>query len=149
MSKANRRHKKKTNSPNRPLGLFLSRQRKGRFSRLATRAVEKQSVAKKASAFYLLITCLVVAVVATAFVFHLHVRFEGVRLGYETSKIRAQRARLIVEQRELRLELASLKSPQRVESEAREKLGMEMPDHSRIISIGKKRRTVVVSGGAR
>jgi cell division protein FtsL len=93
--------------------------------------------------------CLVVAIVAAAFAFHLHVRFEGVRLGYETSQTRAERARLVVERRELRLELASLKAPQRVEAEARERLGMEIPDHRRIIPIGKKRKTQVASGGAR
>jgi len=145
----NRRLKQKPAFGNQPLGLFLRRPRKSRFGQLKKSAIEKQHQTQKASAFYLLGICLVVGIVATAFVFHLYIRFEGVRLGYETSQVRAQRARLLVEQRELRLELASLKSPQRVESEAREKLGMEMPDYRRIIAIGKKRRTVLVSGGAR
>lgn len=104
---------------------------------------------EKAPASYLILVCLVAALVAGLFVFHLSVRFEGVRLGYETSQARAERARLLVERRELRLELATLKSPKRVESEARERLGMEIPDHSRIILMGKKNKTVVASGGAR
>lgn len=103
----------------------------------------------KAPASYLILICLVAALVAGLFVFHLSIRFEGVRLGYETSQARAERARLLVERRELRLELATLKSPKRVEAEARERLGMEVPDHSRIILMGKKNKTIVASGGAR
>jgi cell division protein FtsL len=56
---------------------------------------------------------------------------------------------LVAEQRELRLELSSLKSPERVETEAREKLGMEMPGNDRIIPINKKTAPVVASGRAR
>jgi cell division protein FtsL len=54
----------------------------------------------------------------------------------------------LLERRELRLELASLKSPERIEIEARERLGMEIPDHRRIVPVGKKRKVVSVSGGA-
>lgn len=106
-------------------------------------------MAPQASASFLVLTLLVVAVTAAAFVYHLHVRFEGVWLGYETSRARSERARLIVERRELRLELASLKSPGEVEAEAREKLGMEMPDHDRIIPIGKTLKPVLASGRVR
>jgi len=97
---------------------------------------------------YVIGITLLIGVVTGAFVYHLGVRFEGVRLGYETSKARAMQTRLLLERRELRLELASLKSPGRVETEAREKLGMEVPDHDRIVPIGKKRKVVSVSGGA-
>ena len=98
---------------------------------------------------YLLALMLVVIVIASAFMFHLYVRFEGVWLGYETSRVRAERARLLVERRELRLELASLKSPERVAAEAREKLGMEVPDHKSIVPIGKRLAPVLASGRAR
>lgn len=97
---------------------------------------------------YLLLLTLVLALVTGAFLAHLYIRFEGVRLGYETNRARAARTRLLLERRELRLELASLKSPGRVEAEARERLGMEIPDHRRIVSVGKKRKTISVSGGA-
>ncbi|MCP4679940.1 MAG: cell division protein FtsL [Deltaproteobacteria bacterium] len=113
------------------------------------RTKKSLSVRDHVPASYLVVICLVVAAVTAAFVFHLHIRFEGVKLGYETSRSRAERARLIIERRELRLELASLKAPGRVESEARDKLGMEIPDHRRIIPIGKKRKTTLASGGAR
>jgi cell division protein FtsL len=101
------------------------------------------------SSLYMVAMCLVVAVVAAAFVFHLNVRFEGVRLGYDTSQARAIRSRLIVERRELRLELATLKAPERVEAEARERLSMEVPDYRRIVVIGKRKSEIVASGGAR
>jgi cell division protein FtsL len=97
---------------------------------------------------YLLLLTLVLALVTGAFLTHLYIRFEGVRLGYETNRARAARTRLLLERRELRLELASLKSPGRVETEARERLGMEIPDHRRIVPVGRKRKTISVSGGA-
>ncbi|MCP4197227.1 MAG: cell division protein FtsL [Proteobacteria bacterium] len=105
--------------------------------------------AEKTPASYLCVVCVVVALVCAAFVFHLHVRFEGVRLGYLTSQARVHKTRLLVERRELRLELASLKAPKHVESEAREKLDMEMPDYRRIVTIGSKRKAVLASGRAR
>jgi cell division protein FtsL len=97
---------------------------------------------------YLLLLTLVLAVVTVAMLAHLYVRFEGVRLGYETNRARATRTRLLLERRELRLELASLKSPDRVEAEARERLGMEIPDHRRIVPVGGKLEVLSVSGGA-
>ncbi len=96
---------------------------------------------------YLAMLLVVIALVAGAFVLHLGVRYEGIRLGYETSKARALRTRMLLERRELRLELASLKSPQQIEAEARERLGMVAPDHDRIVPI-RPRRTVAASGGA-
>jgi cell division protein FtsL len=97
---------------------------------------------------YLALFSLIVFAVTAAFVLHLHVRFEGVELGYATSAARTRQSRLLLERQELRLELASLKSPARVEADARERLGMEVPGHDRIIVIGEARRVVSVSGGA-
>lgn len=97
---------------------------------------------------YLALLVLIVVAVTAAFLYHLHVRFEGVRLGYETSRARAVHTRLLLERRELRLELASLKSPDRVEAEARERLDMQVPDHERIVPVEDDRRIVSASGGA-
>jgi cell division protein FtsL len=102
----------------------------------------------KLGAGYLALFSLIVFAVAAAFVLHLHVRFDGIELGYATSAARARQSRLLLERQELRLELASLKSPARVEADARERLGMEVPGHDRIIVIGETRRFVSVSGGA-
>jgi cell division protein FtsL len=97
---------------------------------------------------YLALLALIVVAVTSAFLYHLHVRFEGVRLGYETSRARAVHTRLLLERRELRLELASLKAPDRVEAEARERLEMQVPDHERIVPVEDDRRVVSASGGA-
>ena len=97
---------------------------------------------------YLALLCLIVLAVTAAFVLHLRVRFDGVELGYATSAARARQSRLLLERQELRLELASLKSPVRVEADARERLGMEVPGHDRIVVIGEARRAVPLSGGA-
>lgn len=98
---------------------------------------------------YLAVFFLVLMMISGAFATHLWVRFEGVRLGYATSLARDERAKLLLERRELRLELASLKAPARVEAEARDKLGMEVPEHARIIPVGKASNQLVASGGAR
>jgi cell division protein FtsL len=84
---------------------------------------------------------------AAACVYHLHVRFEGIHTGYETGRERRIQARLLLERRELRLEMASLKEQRRIEAEARQRLGMEVPPVERIVSINKARKTVTVSGG--
>ncbi len=104
---------------------------------------------EQASASYLMLFTLLSILASIALIYHLHLRFEGVRLGYETSRARAERARLVAEQRELRLELSSLKAPERVEAEAQERLGMVMPGNERIIPIDKRAAQVVASGRAR
>lgn len=111
-------------------------------------AKRRSQITETASVGYLILFLLVTAATVGAFVWHLNVRYEGIRLGYETSRARAERARLLVERRELRLELASLKAPERIEALAREKLDMEMPKHDRIVTVGTKRRAVLASGGA-
>ena len=104
---------------------------------------------KQASASYLMLFVLLCIAVTGGLIYHLHLRFEGVRLGYETSRVRAERAQLVAEQRELSLELSSLKSPERVEAEAREKLGMEMPELDQIVPMEKRVSPVLASGRAR
>lgn len=97
---------------------------------------------------YVLFVCVVIFLAAACYIFHLHVRFEGVQMGYEASQQRKIQTQLLLERRELRLELASLKEQKRIEQEARKKLGMETPTFNRIIPVTKKRRVVSVSGGA-
>lgn len=81
-----------------------------------------------------------VALAVAAFVAHLYVRFEIIEAGYTLSQAQAEQRRLRLAQRELRLELATLKEPGRVERQAREMLGMDRPDHDRIIRLGRGRR---------
>jgi len=89
-----------------------------------------------------------IIVLASACIYHLNVRFQGIALGYEAGRERKIQTQLLLERRELRLEMASLKEQRRIESEARQKLGMEIPSFERIVSVGRQKRTVAASGGA-
>ena len=113
------------------------------------RSAVQHDAPRQASAAYLVLFVLLAFSVTVGLIYHLHLRFEGVWLGYETSRARAERAQLTAEQRELRLELSSLKSPERVEAEAREKLGMEMPELDQIVPMEKRATPVLASGRAR
>lgn len=91
-----------------------------------------------------------VAVLATAasFVMHLALRFETVRLGYEVGAARKEQRRLVESQRLLSLEAATLRQADRVEAVARGSLDMELPDATRVITIGERTRTAS-AGSAR
>ncbi|MCA9582238.1 MAG: cell division protein FtsL [Myxococcales bacterium] len=90
------------------------------------------------------------AVLATsaAFVVHLTVRFETVRLGYEVGGKRKEQRRLVEEKRLLSIEAATLRQAARVETVARGSLQMEQPDRTRIIPV-RERQERAVSGRAR
>jgi cell division protein FtsL len=103
---------------------------------------------KEISAIHLLFICLSLAVATAGALYHLHVRFEGVRLGYEASEQRKIQTKLMLQRRELRLELASMKELGRIEDEAREKLGMETPKAEDFVHVNKTKKVVTVSGGA-
>ena len=91
-----------------------------------------------------------VALAAGAFVWHLDVRFRIIQTGYALSRAQAEQRRLRLSQRELRLEMATLKEPGRIEAQAREQLGMDRPDHDRIIHLdGRRRPRLARRGGAR
>jgi len=83
----------------------------------------------------------VVAVVATAsaFVVHLALRFEIVRLGYEVGEARREREKLIEERRMLSLEAEMLRHPERVEAISKGVLGMEEPPPERVIVLDGER----------
>ena len=102
----------------------------------------------KANPLHVFFVALCIFIAGAALVYHLHIRFEGVRLGYEASKARRLQTRLMLKRRELRLELASMKDPGFIEDEAREKLAMEPPEFDKIIPVNRKQRVVSVSGGA-
>lgn len=66
------------------------------------------------------------------------IRVEGTRLGYELSSLQSAQTELLREQRTLRLELATRRSPHRVEVEARERLGMVEPAPERVVRVGRR-----------
>lgn len=88
---------------------------------------------------FLVVWVAAVALAAAAFVAHLQVRFDIIQAGYSLSRAQAEQRRLRLSQRELRLEFATLKEPGRIEQLARTQLGMERPDHGRIIRLGERR----------
>lgn len=82
-----------------------------------------------------------VAVLATAaaFVAHLALRFETVRLGYDVGRARQEQRRLVEARRLLSLEAATLRQGARVEAVARGSLGMDVPGGDRVVPIGGRR----------
>jgi cell division protein FtsL len=93
-------------------------------------------VKERASPFLTLWTLAVLAATA-AFVLYLGLRVKSVELGYELGRAHARVARLREVKRVLELELASHKTPERVDLVARTLLGMSEPTPDRILPAGK------------
>jgi cell division protein FtsL len=85
---------------------------------------------------FLVLWTLAVAAATTAFVTRLALRGRAVELGYELGKVHGRLGRLREVQRVLELELASYKTPERVELVARTLLGMAPPTVDRILPAG-------------
>lgn len=81
-----------------------------------------------------------VAVLATAaaFVAHLSLRLETVKLGYEVGQARREQRHLLEQRRLLAIEAATLREPARIEAVARGSLRMDVPDPERIVSVGRR-----------
>jgi cell division protein FtsL len=85
---------------------------------------------------FLILWTLAVAASTAAFVLQLALRVRAVELGYELGRSHARVARLREVRRVLELELASHKTPERVDLVARTLLGMSEPTPDRILSAG-------------
>lgn len=81
------------------------------------------------------VTLWTIAVIAAslAFIAHLMLRFETVRLGYDVGRARREQRRLVEERRLYSIEAATLRDVERVETIARGALGMEVPEADRIV----------------
>lgn len=81
-----------------------------------------------------------VAVLATAaaFVAHLSLRLETVKLGYEVGQARREQRHLLEQRRLLAIEAATLREPARIEAVARGSLRMDVPDPARIVSVDRR-----------
>lgn len=84
-----------------------------------------------------------IAASAAAFVAHLALRFETVRLGYEVDQARRDQARLVEQERLLAIEVATLRGSDRVEAIARGALGMDLPPPERVVTIDARTRRAV------
>jgi cell division protein FtsL len=82
--------------------------------------------------------CVAVLATAAAFVVHLSIRFETVRLGYEVSEERERQRELLQDRRMLSIEAATLRQSGRIETIARGTLGMEVPKPTRIVTMKEK-----------
>ena len=61
--------------------------------------------------------------------------FEGTRLGYDLSELKKEEMRLREKNLELKVELATLRSPQRLEEVAMKDLGMAHPNPEQIVNL--------------
>jgi cell division protein FtsL len=64
---------------------------------------------------------------------HVWLRLQVVRMGYVLSTTSKLEARLEQENRELKVELATMTSPDRLEELARRRLGLVMPEKGQVI----------------
>ncbi len=62
-------------------------------------------------------------------------RFELVRYGYSIEELKSQRDRLMEANRQLRLEEASLRSPERIDALARNQLGLGPPSPGQVVKL--------------
>ena len=85
---------------------------------------------------FLVLWTLAVAAATAAFVLYLGLRVRAVALGYDLGRAHARVARLREVKRVLEVELASHKTPERVDLVARTLLGMSEPSPDRILPAG-------------
>lgn len=81
---------------------------------------------------------LAVLLLATVGVVHVTSRVMVVKMGYELSRLDAAGAQLTRENDQLRLELATLKRPARLETIAKNQLGLVPPSAGTVITLKKK-----------
>ena len=90
----------------------------------------------KTDRVFLTLWVLAVGSATAAFVFHVALRVRAVELGYELGRTHAHVSRLREVKHVLEVELASHKTPERVEFVARTLLGMSEPSPERILPAG-------------
>ena len=93
---------------------------------------------------FLLLWSVAVFAAALAFIVHLTLRFETVRLGYALAKARVQQEQLVEQLRLLSLEAATLRQVDRIETVARGALAMDVAPPSHVIAV--QRATTRISG---
>lgn len=91
----------------------------------------------KTSSSFLGLWALAVVAATAAFSLHLGIRVKAIEKGYELGRAHSQVARLREVRRVLELEVASHKTPERVDFVSRQLLGMSEPSKDRIFSGGK------------
>jgi cell division protein FtsL len=85
---------------------------------------------------FLSLWTLAVVAATAAFALHVALRIEALELGYELGRAHARVARLREVKRVLEVELASYKTPERIDFVARTLFGMSEPTPDRILPAG-------------
>src|SRR4051812_42673103 len=93
---------------------------------------------RKSERVFLTLWTLAVLAASAAFVLHLGLRVKSVELGYELGREHGRVARLREVKHVLELEVASHKTPERVDFVARTLLGMTEPTPDRILAAGRR-----------
>jgi hypothetical protein len=93
---------------------------------------------RKNERVFLTLWTLAVLAATSAFVLHLALRVKSVELGYELGRDHGRVARLREVKHVLELEVASHKTPERVDFVARTLLGMSEPTPDRILPAGRR-----------
>ena len=87
----------------------------------------------RASRWRLLLGIFLGLALIAAVLLHVWLRLQVVRLGYVLSTTSKLQSRLEQENRELKIELATLTSPDRLEALARQRLGLTAPEKGQVI----------------
>ncbi|MBI3753344.1 MAG: cell division protein FtsL [Deltaproteobacteria bacterium] len=77
----------------------------------------------------------IIIVILLFTLFYLWSRLAVISLGYEIAKADQERAALMADNKKLKLEILSLKSPQRIEAIAMSKLGLVYPKGEQVIVV--------------
>ncbi|MBI3399354.1 MAG: cell division protein FtsL [Deltaproteobacteria bacterium] len=100
---------------------------------LSQQRIRQRNAAKESGFLFSAIKSIVVVLIVT--LFYLWSRLAVVSLGYEIADANKERAELISLNKRLKLEILTLKSPERIEAFAGNKLGLVYPKREQIIMI--------------
>jgi cell division protein FtsL len=77
----------------------------------------------------------ILAILTVVSIFHVWSRVKVVDLNLQLGESRKQFKELHLEQSQLKLEVASLKTPSRIEALARQELGLSMPTNQQVVQV--------------
>jgi cell division protein FtsL len=103
------------------------------------RSFEKRALAQFGAAT---IAC---ALLASAALFHIHVRTRVTEEGYRLSRLSAEHQKLLREHERLELQVAQLESPQRLSELSRGRLGMGPPAGDRVVVVADRPATLLAA----
>lgn len=103
------------------------------MARIASASIGRTKVSESKNDGLVTAVLFSLVIVIAALIFYTWSRLEVVRLGYEIFNANSEMRRLDQENKEMILEIATLKSPKRIERIAREELNLLPPRDEQII----------------